>query len=164
MTSAEGLADHARAFSREHARPCVVVDCATLWLAGVLTQEFPRYSARQLMTHLETECRHFIREVTGLAGQGVPVVVVSNEAGSGVVPANAAGRHFRDALGVLNRGLSEASAVTVLLMAGNPLCLKGAEAFLPGPAIPPALASDGLVPLHRIGAGAIARLLKGTRQ
>ncbi|MEU5843803.1 bifunctional adenosylcobinamide kinase/adenosylcobinamide-phosphate guanylyltransferase [Rhodococcus sp. NPDC047139] len=54
----------------------------------------------------------------------VPVVAVSNEVGSGVVPATASGRLFRDLLGRLNAKVAEASESTVLVVAGIPLSLK----------------------------------------
>lgn len=52
-----------------------------------------------------------------------PVVAVSNEVGSGVVPATASGRLFRDLLGVLNARIAAASDEVVLMVAGRPLRL-----------------------------------------
>jgi adenosylcobinamide kinase/adenosylcobinamide-phosphate guanylyltransferase len=48
---------------------------------------------------------------------------VSNEVGSGVVPATASGRLFRDLLGVLNARMAAASDEVVLMVAGRPLRL-----------------------------------------
>ncbi|GAA4485855.1 bifunctional adenosylcobinamide kinase/adenosylcobinamide-phosphate guanylyltransferase [Rhodococcus olei] len=48
----------------------------------------------------------------------VPVVAVSNEVGSGVVPATASGRRFRDALGRLNAAIAAESESVVLVTAG----------------------------------------------
>lgn len=53
----------------------------------------------------------------------VPVVAVSNEVGSGVVPPTASGRLFRDLLGVLNTRIAAASDDVVLMVAGRPLRL-----------------------------------------
>ena len=50
-------------------------------------------------------------------------VAVSNEVGSGVVPPTAAGRLFRDVLGVLNARIAAASDDVVLMVAGRPLRL-----------------------------------------
>ncbi|MFL0178435.1 bifunctional adenosylcobinamide kinase/adenosylcobinamide-phosphate guanylyltransferase [Mycobacterium sp. SMC-15] len=52
-----------------------------------------------------------------------PVVAVSNEVGSGVVPPTASGRLFRDLLGVLNARIAAASDEVVLMVAGRPLRL-----------------------------------------
>ncbi|MBB5629127.1 bifunctional adenosylcobinamide kinase/adenosylcobinamide-phosphate guanylyltransferase [Sphaerisporangium krabiense] len=51
------------------------------------------------------------------------VVAVSDEVGLSVVPATAAGRVFRDALGRLNRGLAEESEEALLVVAGRVLPL-----------------------------------------
>ena len=52
------------------------------------------------------------------------VVAVSDEVGSGVVPATDAGRRFRDALGELNQRLAAAADDVHLGVAGLPLRLK----------------------------------------
>jgi adenosylcobinamide kinase / adenosylcobinamide-phosphate guanylyltransferase len=56
---------------------------------------------------------------------GARVIAVSDEAGSGVVPATAAGRLFRDQLGLLNQRLAAESEETVLVVAGRVLRLPG---------------------------------------
>jgi adenosylcobinamide kinase/adenosylcobinamide-phosphate guanylyltransferase len=56
----------------------------------------------------------------------VPVVAVSNEVGSGVVPATASGRLFRDLLGVANARIAGESENVVLLVAGVPVPLHTA--------------------------------------
>jgi len=56
---------------------------------------------------------------------GARVIAVSDEAGSGVVPATPAGRLFRDQLGLLNQRLAAESEETVLVVAGRVLSLPG---------------------------------------
>ncbi|MBD0861950.1 bifunctional adenosylcobinamide kinase/adenosylcobinamide-phosphate guanylyltransferase [Gordonia sp. zg691] len=53
-----------------------------------------------------------------------PVVAVSNEAGSGVVPATASGRLFRDELGRLNAAIADTSDSVVLMVAGQALTIR----------------------------------------
>lgn len=53
------------------------------------------------------------------------VLLVSNEVGSGVVPAYPAGRRFRDLLGEINQKVAAIADNVVLLVAGLPLPLKG---------------------------------------
>lgn len=53
----------------------------------------------------------------------MPVVAVSNEVGSGVVPPTASGRLFRDLLGVLNARIAAECDDVVLMAAGRPLSL-----------------------------------------
>ena len=55
----------------------------------------------------------------------VPVVAVSNEVGSGVVPGTRSGVLFRDALGRLNRRLADASDDVRLVVAGRVQRLEG---------------------------------------
>lgn len=55
----------------------------------------------------------------------VPAVAVSNEVGSGVVPATASGRLFRDLLGMVNARIAADSDAVVLMVAGLPLSLRG---------------------------------------
>jgi adenosylcobinamide kinase / adenosylcobinamide-phosphate guanylyltransferase len=52
------------------------------------------------------------------------VVAVSDEVGSGVVPASDAGRRFRDALGLLNQRLAAGADEVHLVVAGLALRLK----------------------------------------
>ena len=49
------------------------------------------------------------------------VVLVSNEVGSGVVPAYKSGRLYRDLLGELNQQVARVATNVVLLVAGIPL-------------------------------------------
>ncbi len=55
---------------------------------------------------------------------GVRLVAVSDQVGSGVVPAFAAGRLFRDQLGWLNQRLAAESEETMLVVAGLPVALQ----------------------------------------
>jgi adenosyl cobinamide kinase/adenosyl cobinamide phosphate guanylyltransferase len=53
------------------------------------------------------------------------VILVSPEVGLTVVPENLAARRFADALGTVNRKVADACAGVVLLVAGQPLWIKG---------------------------------------
>jgi len=53
------------------------------------------------------------------------VILVSNEVGSGVVPAYALGRRFRDVVGEINQRVAAAADTVVLMVAGLPLAIKG---------------------------------------
>lgn len=84
----------------------VLVDCISVWLTRVLdeldawnaTDEAWREPLRARTDELLTALRETSREV----------VLVTNEVGSGVVPATASGRVFRDELGRLNAELAAA--------------------------------------------------------
>lgn len=53
------------------------------------------------------------------------VVLVSNEVGSGIVPATASGRRYRDELGRLNAAVAAECEEVVLVVAGQALVLRG---------------------------------------
>jgi adenosylcobinamide kinase / adenosylcobinamide-phosphate guanylyltransferase len=89
----------------------VVIDCATLWLSNLLLKN----------DNLAAATQDLAQTVAGLAG---PVIVVSNEAGCGIVPENELARAFRDAQGLLNQALAEACEAVVLVSAGIALQLK----------------------------------------
>ena len=109
----------ATALAREaRADRAVLVDCLTLWLSNVM------------FAGLETDARihHLAQAVSGLPG---PVVFVTNEVGSGIVPDNRLARDFRDAQGRLNQTMARACAAAVLVVAGLPVVLKPTAAPLP---------------------------------
>ncbi len=56
---------------------------------------------------------------------GLPLVVVSNEIGLGVVPPYPLGRLYRDVLGRANQQLAAAADRVYLMVAGLPVVLKG---------------------------------------
>jgi adenosyl cobinamide kinase/adenosyl cobinamide phosphate guanylyltransferase len=51
------------------------------------------------------------------------VVAVTDQVGSGLVPAYRSGRHFRDQLGWLNQRLAAESEVSLLVVAGRTMIL-----------------------------------------
>ena len=91
----------------------VLVDCLTLWLSNRMLAG----------ADLEAETA---RLEAALAGRRRPVVVVSNEVGSGIVPDNALARRFRDLQGCLNQRLAARAGRVILMVAGVPLVVKDA--------------------------------------
>jgi adenosyl cobinamide kinase/adenosyl cobinamide phosphate guanylyltransferase len=91
----------------------ILVDCLTLWLSNLL---LAKADIQNEILHLET----------ALAAATAPIVLVSNEVGSGIVPEHALGRHFRDLQGILNQRIAARADRVVLMVAGLPLAVKGA--------------------------------------
>jgi adenosylcobinamide kinase / adenosylcobinamide-phosphate guanylyltransferase len=91
----------------------LIVDCLTIFAANVLEEGMDTAGGR---------VDAFLR---ALKATTASVVMVSNEAGSGVVPAYALGRQFRDLLGELNQRAAAVADNVVLMVAGLPLVVKG---------------------------------------
>ncbi len=88
-----------------------VVDCLTLWLSNLI--------------HAERDWRADVDALVACLGrQSGPVILVTNEVGSGIVPDNALARRFQDASGVMNRLVADRVAEVVLVVAGQPLRIK----------------------------------------
>ena len=95
--------------------PPVLVDCLTTWLARVMDDcgvwaDAPGSDAR-LAAAVDDVVDAWTRSRRRVIG-------VSNEVGSGIVPATPSGRRFRDELGVLNARIAGASDRVWLVTAG----------------------------------------------
>jgi adenosylcobinamide kinase/adenosylcobinamide-phosphate guanylyltransferase len=90
----------------------VLVDCLTLWLSNLML------AGRDI----ETEIR---RLEEAMLAHTAPLVLVSNEVGSGIVPDNALARRFRDFQGLLNQRVAARADRVVLVVAGLPMIVKG---------------------------------------
>ena len=91
-----------------------LVDCLTLWLSNHLLADHD----------LSVETRQLVR---CLSTQKHPVVLVTNEVGSGIVPENALARQFRDAAGWLNQEIAAAAQEVYLSVSGCPLRIKPSD-------------------------------------
>jgi adenosylcobinamide kinase/adenosylcobinamide-phosphate guanylyltransferase len=101
--------------------PPVLLDCLTTWLARVMDDCGIWSEAADADGRLADRVDAL---VDAWARTRRRVVAVSNEVGSGVVPATPSGRRFRDELGVLNTRVAAASPRVVLVTAGLPQRLR----------------------------------------
>jgi adenosylcobinamide kinase/adenosylcobinamide-phosphate guanylyltransferase len=83
----------------------------TLWLSNLMHAERDIDAATSELETAIRDCR-------------VPLGLVSNEVGGGIVPANPLARRFRDHAGRLNQRLAAMAEEAVLVTAGLPLRLK----------------------------------------
>lgn len=60
-----------------------------------------------------------------IAGRPGPVVIVSDEVGSGIVPMHAGARVYRDLVGIAHQRIAVEAGFVYLLVAGLPITLKG---------------------------------------
>ncbi|MFF9093393.1 bifunctional adenosylcobinamide kinase/adenosylcobinamide-phosphate guanylyltransferase [Streptomyces sp. NPDC014802] len=105
--------------------PPVLIDCLSLWLASAMDS----VGAWEEETWAGGGERALRGRVTVLAeavrSARRTVVLVSNEVGSGVVPATASGRRYRDELGRLNAAVAAECEQVLLVVAGQTLVLRG---------------------------------------
>ena len=101
--------------------PPVLVDCLTTWLARVMDDCGSWTGEPAADAKLAAAIGGL---VDAWSGSRRRVVGVSNEVGSGIVPATPSGRRFRDELGVLNARVAAASDRVWLVTAGLPQRLR----------------------------------------
>jgi adenosylcobinamide kinase/adenosylcobinamide-phosphate guanylyltransferase len=101
----------------------VLVDGIGTWLAAVMTEAgaWQEPAAARAGDRIAGRVAEL---VAAWRQASVRVVAVSDEVGSGVVPATRAGRQFRDQLGWLNQRLAAESEETVLVVAGRVMTLS----------------------------------------
>jgi adenosylcobinamide kinase/adenosylcobinamide-phosphate guanylyltransferase len=99
--------------------PVVVLDCVTLWVTNLLLAEGATWesAAAQLDALL-------VWYYARAAETPIDVIVVSNEVGLGIVPADPLSRTFRDWLGLFNQRLAAAADAVYLMVAGIPVDVK----------------------------------------
>lgn len=88
-----------------------LVDCITLWLSNILLAERDWETEVAALTDLLPTLR-------------APVVFVTNEVGSGIVPENALARAYRDAAGLTNQRLAQGCDELWFCVSGCPLKVK----------------------------------------
>lgn len=89
----------------------ILVDCLTLWLSNLML------AGEDLAARTRGLC-------AALESCPVPVALVANEVGMGIVPENALARRFRDEAGRLNQRIAQLADEVVFVAAGLPLTLK----------------------------------------
>jgi len=98
----------------------VIVDCLTLWVSNLMELGLD-----------DAEVERRAAEVAALAAsRAAPTLAISNEVGSGIVPAQALARRYRDLLGQVNATWAAAAEQALLLVAGRALPLRDPLAAL----------------------------------
>jgi len=94
----------------------VLIDCLTLFASNLLEKYAENPDGLQAQI-----------DNLSLALRQPPcsIVLVSNEVGSGVVPAYELGRRFRDLVGEINQRVASVADTVLLMIAGLPFPLKG---------------------------------------
>lgn len=95
----------------------VLVDGFTLWLSALLGDDAPAIDPI-----LDGPVAAALAAIAARPG---PVVVVSDEVGSGIVPMHEGARAYRDLVGIAHQRLAGLADEVYLLVAGLPITLKG---------------------------------------
>ncbi|MFG2499318.1 bifunctional adenosylcobinamide kinase/adenosylcobinamide-phosphate guanylyltransferase [Streptomyces sp. NPDC048441] len=108
----------------EHGPP-LLIDCLSLWLTYAM-DEVNAWDDDEWAGGGERALRKRIAELTdAVRATRRTVVAVSNEVGSGIVPATASGRRYRDELGRLNAAFAAECEHVIMVVAGQAVVLRG---------------------------------------
>ncbi|WP_328366066.1 bifunctional adenosylcobinamide kinase/adenosylcobinamide-phosphate guanylyltransferase [Streptomyces sp. NBC_00445] len=103
----------------------LLIDCLSLWLTDAM-DSVGAWDDAVWADGGERALRERVRELTGaVRASRRTVVAVSNEVGSGIVPATASGRRYRDELGRLNAAFAGECEQVLLVVAGQAVVLRG---------------------------------------
>jgi adenosylcobinamide kinase/adenosylcobinamide-phosphate guanylyltransferase len=99
----------------------LLVDCLTLWLSNALLIDFKEAAPSAPLPRWDAERSALLRWLTPFSGTAL---FVSNEVGSGIVPASALARRFQDEQGRLNQELAALCDAVTLVVAGIAVAIK----------------------------------------
>ncbi len=94
----------------------ILLDSITLWLSNILMKWD---SDSRIMDEVD-------RFVNMIKQSPTSFIIVSNEVGMGIVPAEPLGRRFRDLSGMVNQKIAEVADTVIYTDSGIPLFFKGA--------------------------------------
>jgi adenosylcobinamide kinase/adenosylcobinamide-phosphate guanylyltransferase len=105
--------------------PPLLVDCLSLWLTDAM-DSVGAWDDAEWADGGERALRERVAALTNaVRTTRRTVVAVSNEVGSGIVPATASGRRYRDELGRLNAAFAAECEQVLLVVAGQAVTLRG---------------------------------------
>jgi adenosylcobinamide kinase/adenosylcobinamide-phosphate guanylyltransferase len=93
----------------------ILVDCLTLWVTNIMLEAG---NEKKIEGHVS-------KLIHALAAADCPVILVSNEVGTGIVPENKLARQFRDVMGQVNQDVAHYANEVVWMVAGIPVTVKG---------------------------------------
>jgi adenosylcobinamide kinase/adenosylcobinamide-phosphate guanylyltransferase len=107
---------------RKAATEVILLDCLTMFCSNIMLAGSSGHQAT--MDAVDRAVGELLVAMDEREGK---MIVVTNEVGSGVVPASDLGRWFRDALGLANQRLAAIADQVVLLVSGIPVQLKASD-------------------------------------
>lgn len=92
----------------------ILVDCLTLWVSNLMFNNFDEQGILNMTQSLQD----------ALKVSSIPLFLVSNEVGTGIVPENALARKFRDMAGMVNQEIAKVANKVIYMVAGIPMTIK----------------------------------------
>lgn len=92
----------------------ILVDCLTLWISNLFLENNDQ-------SNIDAHIRKLIQS---LEKAECPIILVSNEVGTGIVPENRLARLFRDAAGFTNQRIAACADKVIWMVAGIPVEIK----------------------------------------
>jgi adenosylcobinamide kinase/adenosylcobinamide-phosphate guanylyltransferase len=92
----------------------ILVDCLTLWISNLMLENNDQ----------ENTDGHIRKLVRSLEEAQCPIILVSNEVGTGIVPENRLARQFRDIAGFTNQKVAACADKVIWMVAGIPVGVK----------------------------------------
>jgi adenosylcobinamide kinase/adenosylcobinamide-phosphate guanylyltransferase len=106
----------------------VVIDCITLLINNIFQQHGQQNDEEIEASLIEREVMAEIGELVNCIDQSdASFILVTNEVGLGLVPANKLSRLYRDLLGKANQMLAQHADEVYLMVAGTPMAIKTAS-------------------------------------
>jgi len=94
----------------------VLIDCLTVWVNNLI------YHFGEKDLRIQKAIQDLMQQIEG---SKLPVILVTNEIGLGVMPENALAHHYIDQLGTLNQSMASICDEVILMITGIPQQLKG---------------------------------------
>ena len=93
----------------------ILIDCLTLWVSNLLMKTNDQKKLTEIISRL----------IDALEKTTCPIVLVSNEVGTGIVPENRLARQYRDIIGLANQTVAKTAGKVIWMVAGIPVIVKG---------------------------------------
>jgi len=94
----------------------IIVDCIGAWITNIMIKHNidEVNNVKEIKTFL-----NIINEIN------IPIAIVTNEVGMGLIPDNKMGRNFRDNIGFVNKEIAYKVSNVIFMVSGLPMLLKG---------------------------------------
>lgn len=105
----------------------ILLDCVTIMVSNIFFENDVDWNAlnRLEIESIEKKLDETIHEIIcELIKLPVPIVVVTNELGMGIVPDNKLSRIYRDVAGKANQAFAEYAKEVYFCVSGIPMCIK----------------------------------------